>query len=174
MAGVAGGPVPPGPAPKVARRRRRAAGIYGAIITASVIDSAGDHPRTVTLVTAVVVTLLVYWLAEQYAEVLGEQAEHGLVPTWDSIRGQLAATWPMVSASFVPLLALLVARLAGGSDGTAANAALVAAVLLLLVHAWLAGRSAQLHGLRLLVATSVAALLGLVMVLLKELILYLH
>jgi hypothetical protein len=55
---------------------------------------------------------VVYWLAEEYAELLGEQAEGGLIPTWDYIRGSLAATWPMVTASFVPLVVLVLARLA--------------------------------------------------------------
>jgi hypothetical protein len=55
--------------------RRRAAGIYGAIITAAILDTAGGHLPTTALVVAVVVTLLVYWLAKEYAEVLGEQVE---------------------------------------------------------------------------------------------------
>jgi hypothetical protein len=87
--------------------RRRAAGIYGAIITAAIFDTAGGHLPTTALVVTVVVTLLVYWLAEEYAELLGEQAEGGRLPSWASIRGALAATWPMVSASYAPLLALL-------------------------------------------------------------------
>jgi hypothetical protein len=57
--------------------RRRAAGIYGAIITAAILDTAGGHLSTAALVVSVVVTLLVYWLAEEYAEVLGEQVEGG-------------------------------------------------------------------------------------------------
>jgi hypothetical protein len=60
-------------------------------------------------VVSVVVTLLVYWLVEEYAAFLGEQVEGGLLPSWASIRGALAATWPTVSASLTPLLA----RLAG-------------------------------------------------------------
>ena len=43
--------------------RRRAAGIYGAIITAAILDTAGGHVSTDALVVSVVVTLLVYWLA---------------------------------------------------------------------------------------------------------------
>lgn len=60
-------------------------------------------------------TLVAYWLAEEYAELLGEQVEGGAVPTWDFIRGRLDATWPMVCASYLPLLALVLARLAGAS-----------------------------------------------------------
>jgi hypothetical protein len=155
--------------------RRRAAGIYGAIITAAIFDTAGGHLTTAALVVSVVVTLLVYWLAEQYAEILGEQAEGGHLPSWASIRGALAATWPMVTASYAPLLALLLARLAGASALVAANVGLAAAIVLLTFHGWSAGRSAQLRGRQLLFATSVAAALGLLMIALKDLVLiHLH
>jgi hypothetical protein len=146
MAGIAaGGEVGLGPTAKNLGRRR-AAGIYGAIITAAILDTAGGHLSTVALVVAVVVTLVVYWLAEEYAELLGEQAEGGALPGWAYIRGALAATWPMVSASYLPLLALVAARLAGASPLTAANVGLIAAMVLLIIYAWLAGRSARLHG----------------------------
>jgi hypothetical protein len=155
--------------------RHRAASIYGAIITAAIIAATGADLSTGALVIAVVVTLLVYWVAEEYAEVLGEQAEDGHLPTWASIRGMLASTWPMVSASYVPLLGLVLARLAGASALTAANVGLGLAVALLTVHGWSAGRAAQLRGSQLLLATSVAAGLGVVMILLKDLVLiHLH
>jgi hypothetical protein len=151
--------------------RRRAAGIYGAIVTAAILDTVGGHVSTAALVVSVVVTLLVYWLAEEYAEILGEQVEGGRLPSRAYIREALAATWPMVSASFAPLVALVLARLAGASALTAANVGLVAAVLLLTLHGWLAGRAAQLRSWHLLFATSFAAALGLVMILLKDLVL---
>jgi hypothetical protein len=62
--------------------RRRAAGIYGAIVTAAILAAAGGHLPTSVLVVSIVVTLLVYWLAEEYAEVLGEQAAAGRLPGW--------------------------------------------------------------------------------------------
>ncbi len=77
----------------------------------------------------------------------------------------------MVTASYLPLLALLLVRLAGGSALTAANVGLVAAIVLLTTHGWLAGRAAKLRSWQLVVATSVAAALGLVMILLKDLVL---
>jgi hypothetical protein len=81
----------------------------------------------------------------------------------------------MVSASYAPLLALVLARLAGASALAAANAGLAVAIVLLAVHGWSAGRSAQLRGRQLVFATSVAAMLGIVMILLKDLILiHLH
>jgi hypothetical protein len=175
MAGIAaGGKVQPGPAAENAGRRR-AAGIYGAIITAAVLAAAGGHLPTAALVVSVVVTLLVYWLAEEYAELLGEQAVGGTRPSRAYIRAALAATWPMVSASYVPLLALVLARLAGASASLAANVGLIAAIVLLTAEGWLAARAARLHGWRLLLAVSVAAALGLAMIVLKDLVLiHLH
>ena len=165
----------PDPGPKARTGRRRASGIYGAIITAAILATARSELHTYTLVVSVVITLPVNWLAEEYAELLGEQVEGGVVPTWRYIRGALAATWPMVTASFAPLLALVLARLAGASIGVADNIGLVTAVVLLVVHGWSAARSAQLRSWQLAFATSVAVALGLVMVLLKDLVLqHLH
>ena len=85
------------------------------------------------------------------------------------------STWPMVAASYLPLLAVVLAHVAGASDLTAANAGLVVAIVLLTVHGWQAGRAAGLQRGKLLVATSIAAGLGLVMILLKDLVLiHLH
>ena len=155
--------------------QHRAAGIYGAIVTAAILAAVGGHLRTPALVVSVVVTLLVYWLAEEYAELLGEQIAGGRLPSRVYIREALTTTWPMVSASYLPLLALVLASAAGAGPDEAANVGLAAAVLLLTVHGWWAGRSAQLHGRPLLLATSVAALLGLAMVALKDLVLvHLH
>ena len=89
------------------------------------------------------VTLLVYWLAEEYAGVLGEQVEGVACPAGHTSRGAPTATWPMVTASYAPLLALVLARLAGASALTAANVGLVAAIVLLTVHGWMASRAAS-------------------------------
>ena len=69
----------------------------------------------------------------------------------------------------------MLAHLAGASGLTAANVGLAVAIAALTFHGWSAGRAAQLHGRRLLLATAVAAGLGIVMILLKDLVLiHLH
>ena len=106
---------------------------------------------------------------------LGEQVEGGRLPTWATVRGMLASTWPMVTASFAPLLALVLARLAGASALTSANIGLAVAVVLLAIHGWSASRAAHLRGRQLVLSTLVAAGLGIVMILLKDLVLiHLH
>src|SRR5215813_5412653 len=134
--------------------RRRAAGIYGAIITAAILDTAGGHVSTAALVVSVVVTLLVYWIAEEYAEVLGEHTAGGRLPSRAYIQGSLVSSWPMVSASYLPLLEVVLAKLAGASDLTGANVGLVAAIVLLTIHGWLSGRAAQLQARKLAMVTS--------------------
>jgi hypothetical protein len=155
--------------------RRRASGIYGAIVTAAILAAAGGQLRTAGLAVAVVVTLVVYWVAEEYAEMLGAQAARGELLSRGHVRAELAATWPMVSASYGPVVTLLVARLAGVSDAAAADIALGAAILLLVGHAWAAARAARLRGRQLAAATCAAAVLGVAMILLKHVVLvHLH
>ena len=125
--------------------RRRASGIYGAIITAAILDTIGGRASTTVLVISVVGTLLVYWIAEGYAEILGEHTAGGRLPSRTYIQGTLFGTWPMVSASSAPLLAVVLATLAGATALTAANVGLVVAMALLTIHGWMAGRAAQLQ-----------------------------
>jgi len=166
---MTGTPADAGPSPDVPAdaARRRSAGIYGTIVASAVLAAGGAHLATAPLAVAVVVTLLVYWAAEGYAELLGEHAHAGRLPAWSHARASLAAIWPMVTASYVPLLSLLVARLLGADTKTAATVALVVAIALLLVHGWVGGKASQLHGLRLLAVTVVAGTFGVMMILLK-------
>jgi hypothetical protein len=110
---------------------------------------------------------VVYWI--------GGQAAGGRLPGWAYIADVPAATWPMVSASFAPLLALILARLAGATALEAANAGLAVAFVLLAFHGWRAAVASQLRGWQLFAACSVAAVLELIMILLKDLVLiHLH
>jgi hypothetical protein len=154
-------------------RPRRAAGIYGTVVTAAVLAAGGGHLPTLALAVGVVVTLAVYWVAEAYAE-FGERAYEGSIPTWVQTRRSLAAKWPLVSASFVPLAAVLLARGLGASAPNAAFFGLAVTVLLLLGYGWGAGRAAHLRGFALVAMTLVAGAFGGVMIGLKVLIGHLH
>jgi hypothetical protein len=156
------------------RGRRRAAGIYGTIVTAAVIAAGGNQLTTAQLEVTVLVTLIVYWLAEQYAELLGEHTHGGRLPRRDQVLSSLTAAWPMVSASFIPLLSLLVTRLAGASATEAALIALVVTVVLLVVHGYTSARAAGLTGIRRVLVTATAGVLGVAMVVLKALLQHSH
>ena len=149
------------------------AGIYGLIVTASVLATGGTSLPVLPLAVAVFVTLLVYWLAEEYSELI-EHASSGHLPTWTRARSLLLAKWPMVSASYLPLAILVVTRLLGATTSTAALFALIGTVVLLMASAWRAGRSAGLTGMAQGGMTVVAGLLGLVMIGLKIGLSHLH
>jgi hypothetical protein len=152
------------------RGRRRAAAIYGTIVTAAVLAAGGNQLSSAVLEVTVLVTLIVYWLAEQYAELLGEHTGAGRLPTRNQVRSSLAEAWPMVTASFVPLLSLLAARLLGASPPGAADVALIVTLALLVIHGYAAGRAAHLTGVRLVIVVAVAGLLGAAMVVLKAVV----
>jgi hypothetical protein len=143
-------------------------------VTAAVIAAGGDQLSTAALEVTVLVTLVVYWLAEQYAELLGEHTHAGRLPNISQVGSSLATAWPMVTASFVPLVSLLVARLLGASSGAAANVALVVTIAVLLIHGHAAGKAAGLGGVCLVMVTGTAGLLGVVMVVLKTLLQHHH
>lgn len=150
--------------------RARAAGIYGTIVTAAVLATGGGKVGVVSLALLVFVTLVVYWLAELYAEVLGTHVHAGRLPRGAELRLLVGTSWPMVTASYVPLVVLLVVALFGYSVSVASYAALAATILLLAVHGRSAGVDAGLSGSRLFVVTAVAGLLGVSMVALKAFI----
>ena len=143
-------------------------------MTAAVIAAGGNQLSTAALEATVLVTLLVYWIAEQYAELLGEHTHAGRLPSMSAVRSSLAAAWPMVTASFIPLVSLLVARLLGASAPGAADVALGVTLALLVTHGHAAGRAAGLRGARLAMVTATAALLGVAMVVLKVVLQHHH
>lgn len=161
------------PADREQPQTRQASGIYGLIVTAAVLASAGSQLSTLALEFSVFVTLLVYWLAEEYARV-GEQASAGHLPTWAHVRAALASKWPMVSASYIPLLALILARLLGASNSGGVYFALAVTVSMLTYYGWSAGRVSGLRGGSLFLMTLAAGALGLVMIGLKIVITHLH
>lgn len=167
--GRLGGPEPD-PSPRVVPP---ASGIYGLIVAASVIAAVGTDLRTGPLALAVFVTLVVYWLAEEYAGLV-EHASAGHLPSWAQARAALKAKWPIVSASYIPLVTLLLARLLGAEPSTAAVIALVVITALLMLYGWRAARASGLRGFPLVGMTLLAGSLGLLMILLKFALVNLH
>jgi hypothetical protein len=146
--------------------RALAAGIYGTIICGSVIVAV-DPSRSIGHVTVtVVVTVLVYWLAERYSELLAARMRGERV-TWAQLRGTLRAGWPMVQASYTPLLVLIGAGLLGADTATALSAAAFYTAALLFVLGWRAGRRGGQSGWGLAGTVAVVGGLGIVMVILK-------
>lgn len=142
-----------------------AAGIYGTIVAASVL-AAGANQSTLGIIVLVVVTLVVYWLAEQYAHALahslaGQRPDRGVV-----IAG-LREGAPMIQASYVPVLVLTGCWLLGLGTNASVNIALTVCVGILFALGWRGGvrRGLLLRGR--LVSAATAGSFGVAVVVLK-------
>jgi hypothetical protein len=152
------------------------AGIYGTIICASILGAAGPDTPSLQVAISVLVTLLVYWLAERYSEVLGLASSPDHAGPYEQGSNRITAAhmrqvtrsgWAMIQASVTPLVVLFVSRVLGADNGTAVNIALGYTVLLLASLGWLAANRAGLSGWPRALAAGFSTLLGLLVVILK-------
>jgi hypothetical protein len=146
-----------------------AAGVYGVIVSASVMTAS--HASTAVAVdAAVLVTMIIYWSAERFARVVAGRIHSGHRPDRRELRRELTTGWQIVSASVLPLIVLVVTRLLGRPLDQAILAALVCCTLLLCLAGWEMGRHGQLSRLERLVVTAVAGSFGFLMIVLKSLL----
>jgi hypothetical protein len=143
--------------------------IYGTIICASVIGAGYDYGSIEELCVTVAVTVLIYWAAERWSQALGSHLQ-GTPLTWADVRRVFVRAWPMVQASYTPLLVMLAAHLFGASIAVAADIAMVITVLLLGALGATAGRRSGLAGWGVVASALFTGLLGLVLVALKALL----
>ncbi|WP_433291770.1 hypothetical protein ACQP2F_26270 [Actinoplanes sp. CA-030573] len=144
-----------------------AAGVYGIIVGSAVLVTAhADAAYKLDII--VIVTLIIYWAAERYARIVAERIHEGHRPTWHTVRRQLTTGWEIMSASLLPLIVLLLARGFGAGLSGAILAALITSTLLLGLAGWRMG--ASLHPRERFVSTLVAAMFGVVMIVLKILL----
>jgi hypothetical protein len=157
----------------VSRPRRRFAdnapvAIYGTIISASVLAAAYED-TTLEIAAGMFITLLVYWLAERWSELIGGHLR-GEPLSWSYTREVFASGWPMVQASYGPLIVLLVSDWVGASAEVAVDLALAWTIVTLFVLGFFVGRRAHLgFGGQALSAFFVGAL-GMLLIGLKALL----
>jgi hypothetical protein len=148
--------------------------IYGAIVTlAVVIDSAHASNGAVGRVAfLVVVTSLTFWLAHVYSHSLGQSVARKERPSRDELVGIGRREWPIVEASALPVVALVLGAIGVISPDTSYWLAIAAGVGVLVSQGFRFARTARLGalGTSLVVGTNVA--FGLVLVGLKLLVMH--
>jgi hypothetical protein len=155
---------------RVALASRISAAIYGLIVSGAVMAAAGEHGSVRDVAITVFITVLVYWAAESYADVLGEQVALGQRATWHRVQELLRQGWPLVEASFLPLIVLVFAWAFGASTTGAINTGLVANTLLLVALGWIAAAQSGRSQLGRIVSASIAGAFGVVMIAMKTLL----
>ena len=149
--------------------RRRAAHLYGLIITGAVLATASEDFRLARVAVILLVTLAIYWAAETYvhwiaARTLVQRALHR-----DERRRIVADGWPLVAASGVPLLFLFLEALVGVETSVALDLTLAVNAVLLFVVGWQMGRAGGLAGAQLALSVAATGSLGLLLITLKTL-----
>jgi hypothetical protein len=146
-----------------------ATGIYGIIVAAAVL--ATSHAESAVRVDlAVLVTLVIYWAAERYARLVAARIHDDVRPSWPHVRRELTTGWEFVTASALPLVVLLITRLAGVSLDGAILAALWCCTLLLCLSGWEIGAGGHLSLAERLGLSVVAGLFGVALIGLKSLL----
>jgi hypothetical protein len=146
--------------------------IYGTVVTAAVLATEGTTSGSLTeIITSVLITLIVYWLAHVYCELL---AEHGNGPSdsarrlgFRDVRRILANQGAIVIGGLVVLIVLVVVWLADHDVATAVNVALWFVIAELAAWGTLAAKRAGLSVVGRMIYGLVSALFGIAMVLLK-------
>lgn len=142
--------------------------LYGAVVSAAMLAVMGGHTETGSQVlVAVASVLIVYWLVHVYVEILGDRF---VTPT----RGRGSGLWralrhegSILQGGVPALLVVVISLVFGASVSTATTIAQWVTVVLLGVVGHLAAHRAGRTGWRLLVDTLVAALFGVLTVVLK-------
>lgn len=142
--------------------------IYGTIAAGALLAAeATRHESIEEAAGAVALTLALFWLAHGYAHSLGRRLGPARVGSARQVLVSLRHEAAIMRGALLPLVVLLLTRLAGAPTSTAVSAALVSAAVLLFLLELIAGVRSRQGALRTAVQTGVGAVLGLGILALK-------
>jgi hypothetical protein len=135
--------------------------VYGTITVGALMAAeTGQRETYAETVAAVLIALLLYWLAHSYAALAGERLSAGTKLTPAALGEELVHELSMLAGAAVPLLAVLIGWIAGAALATALTAGVVTAAAMVVVIEVVAAIRAELSGRELLAQASVGAVLG--------------
>ena len=147
--------------------RRRAAHLYGLIVSGAVLATASDEFRLSRIAVVLVVTLLVYWAAETYVHWIAARSVVQRHLTGAERRAIVRDGWPLVASCAVPVAFLLIEALLGVDTSVALDITLVVNLVLLMGVGWQMSRASGLNGFGLVASVGATGLLGAAMIVLK-------
>jgi hypothetical protein len=151
--------------------RNPVAAIYGTVLADSVLAVESERQTQLRdLIYAELGSVVVYWLAHVYAEFLGSAPSPTRRAGLHHLAEAMAHEWSLVTASFFPLVAVLLAAAAGASVQTAALAGMWTGAAALVLWGELAGRRAGRGVWASLAYGVVAGVFGVALILLRVLL----
>ncbi len=145
--------------------------VYGTIAVGALLAAESARQETYpATVAAVVVTLLLYWLAHSYADLVERQVEEEAKLTVSGALATLIEDVPILMGAGIPLVTLLIFWAGGASLSHAVTAAVWTSAAIVVAIEIVAAVHARLNGLQLLVQALIGALVGLLIIALKVLL----
>jgi hypothetical protein len=146
-----------------------AGGVVFGVITVGALMAAesGLHESYLDTFASALVATLLYWLAHAYAELLGLRLATGEPLTARTLGRALVQEWAIVRGAAIPLLALMIAWLAGASQEAGVTVALRTAVVTVVVFELLAGIRAKSTPGELLLKACVGVTMGIAILAVK-------
>ncbi|WP_241835392.1 hypothetical protein [Pseudofrankia asymbiotica] len=155
----------------LALARNPAGSIYGTVLADSVLAVESERQTELRdLIYAELVSVLVYWLAHVYADFLGSPPSTSRRAGLHRLAETMGHEWSLVTASFFPLLAVLLAAAAGASVQTAALAGMWTGMAALVMWGEIAGRQSGRGTWASLAYGLVSGAFGLALILLRVLL----
>ncbi|MDQ6605632.1 MAG: hypothetical protein M3Z06_03700 [Actinomycetota bacterium] len=137
-------------------------GAVSGTITVGALLAAESSQRESYLetITAVIVALVLYWVAHAYAGFAGGRLKEGEPLTLEGLGQALLHELGLLAGAAMPLLALVLFDIAGASLASALTAGTFTAAAMVVVIELVAGIRAELTGRELIGQTALGALLG--------------
>jgi hypothetical protein len=142
--------------------------VYGALIIGAVLDAESQKQETFgETVAGVIITIVLLWLAHTYAQIIGQRLEKGDRLSFRLIADKMSHEFAILTGASLPLLVVVIWWAAGGTLDSALSAGVWTAAITVVAANVIAGVTANLSGVELVVQTSVGAFLGLGILVLK-------
>lgn len=151
--------------------RNPAGAVYGIITVGALLAAeSGLRETYAETVGSVSIAVVLYWFAHSYADVLGLRLTEQRRLTWAELWHTFVQDWSIVRGASAPLLALLVAWVAGAEQTTAVTAGVWTAVGGLIAFELAAGLRSKAKPTELALEVFVGAAMGLAILALRALL----
>jgi hypothetical protein len=138
-----------------------AGAVYGTITIGALLAAESSQRESyLETITAVIVALILYWIAHAYAGFAGGRLKEGEPLTLAGLGRAMAHELGLLTGAAMPLLAVVVFDLAGASLSSAITAGTWTAAAMVVLIELVAGIRAELTGRELIGQTALGALLG--------------
>jgi hypothetical protein len=135
--------------------------VYGTITVGALLAAeTGQRETYAETIAAVLIALLLYWLAHAYSALTGERLAESTKLTPAALGHELLAELSMLGGAAVPLVTVLIAGIAGVGLSTALTLGVITAALAIVGVELLAAARAELSGRELVTQVAVGTLFG--------------